>query len=344
MVDFKKNVSLKNFIKQAISLLIMLLLYSCNSEEPADQIVLEDFEDRSAEVEVKAQTSSSSRAPQYVTSPPLPATVTFAGDTIPLDREHVREALEYELITNTFRHSRTMTILKEIERWRPLIEKTLQENQVPVDFIYLAVAESEFDNNALSYAGAMGMWQFMKSTAKDYGLEVDRDVDMRRDPKLATEAASQYLKWAYTKLNDWTLVAAAYNRGVSGIEGNLKDQQTDNFFDLHLNPETARYVYRIIAFKLILENPEAYGYFVKPTERYHPYAFRIEVVEEDIDNLVTFARERNTTYRELRQLNPWFNNTSNYKLNVPRKGRYEIRVPALTDSVGGKEKVEAGVL
>jgi membrane-bound lytic murein transglycosylase D len=326
---------LKQLIKSGISFLSLLLLFACNSEEPAAQVVLDNFEDKSTEVEVRTGTSNNPKPPQYVTSPPLPLTVTFAGDTIPLHRDDVREALEYELIANTFRHSRTMVILKEIERWRPLIEQTLQENQVPVDFIYLAVAESEFDNNALSFAGAMGMWQFMKSTAKDYDLEVDRDVDMRRDPKLATEAASNYLKWAYTKFNDWALVAAAYNRGISGIEGNLKDQQVDSFFDLHLNPETARYVYRIIAFKLILENPEAYGYFLKPEENYKPYNFRTEVIEEDIDNLVTFARERNTTYRELRQLNPWFNNTSTYRLDVPRNGRYEIRVPVIAaDSLG----------
>ena len=332
--------SVKQLIKQTIPLLSMLFFFSCSSEEPGKQIVLENFEDKSTEVQVQTGTPNNPKPPQLVSSPPLPAVVTFAGDTIPLHRSDVKEALEYELITNTFRHSRTMTILKEIERWRPLIEKTLHENQVPVDFIYLAVAESEFDNNALSYAGAMGMWQFMKSTAKDYDLEIDRDVDMRRDPKLATEAASKYLKWAYTKFNDWTLVAAAYNRGVSGIEGNLEDQQTDNFYDLHLNPETARYVYRIIAFKLILENPEAYGYFIKPEEKYQPYNFRVEVVDEDIDNLVTFARERNTTYRELRLLNPWFNNTSSYKLNVPRNGAYEIRVP-VKEGGGAGEKGRA---
>ncbi len=334
MVHFQINTSLKHLIKQALPLLSALLIYSCSSEEPDKQIVLENFEDKSTEVEVSAGTPNNPRAPQYVASPPMPATVTFAGDTIPLQRDDVREALELELITNTFRHSRTMVILKEINRWRPLIEQTLHENQVPVDFLYLAVAESEFDNNALSYAGAMGMWQFMKGTAKDYDLEIDRDVDMRRDPKLATEAASKYLKWAYTKLNDWTLVAASYNRGVNGIEGNLKDQQVDNFFDLHLNPETARYVYRIIAFKLIVENPEAYGYYLNPEKNYKPYNYQTEVVNKDIDDLVTFAKERNTTYRELRILNPWFNNTSNYRLNVPRNGSYEIRVPMVeTDSL-----------
>lgn len=306
------------------------MLFSCNTEHPSEQKVLENFEDKSTEININADAIAPVKPPQHVTSPPIPAVVTFAGDTIPLHRTDVREGLEYELIVNTFRHSRTMTILKEIERWRPLIEKTLHDNQVPIDFIYLAVAESEFDNNAHSFAGAMGMWQFMKNTARDYDLDVNSYVDMRRDPKRSTEAASQYLKWAYTKFNDWMLVAAAYNRGVSAIQENLKDQQVDNFFDLHLNPETSRYLYRIIAFKLILENPEAYGYFLKSEEKYKPYTYRTEIIDEDIDDLADFAKVRQTSYKELRLLNPWFNNTSNYKLKIPRKGAYEIRVPIIS--------------
>ncbi len=322
-------------MKGIIPALSLLWLVSCNSgdHKAVPEVQLRNFEDKSTEVEVNVGTAENPRPPQYVTSPPIPATVTFAGETIPLERDDVREGLEYELIVNTFRHSRTLSVLKEIERWRPLIENTLQENQVPIDFIYLAVAESEFDNNAQSYTGAMGMWQFMEATAKEYDLEVNRDVDMRRDPKLATEAAAKYLKFAYSRFNNWLLAAASYNRGIRGIEGNMKDQQAESFFDLHLNPETARYVYRIIAFKLILENPEAYGYYLKPGQRYKPYAFTTEVIDKDIDNLVDFAKSRNTTYKELRQLNPWFNNTSNYKLNVPRKSAFEMRVP-VADSSG----------
>ena len=327
-----KYLKLKKILKFTFPLLGLFILSGCNSPDPAEAPMLENFEDKSKEVEVKVGTPENPRPPQYVTAPPVPAVVTFAGDTLPLHREDVREGLEYELIVNTFRHSRTMTVLKNMERWRPLIEKTLEENQIPVDFIYLAVAESEFDNTAESYAGAVGMWQFMEKTAKDYDLDVNKDVDMRRDPKLATEAAAKFLRWSYTHFNDWFLVAASYNRGLSGIKNNLKDQQVDSFFDLHLNPETARYVYRIIAFKLILENPEAYGYYIKPEEKYKPYVFSIETVDSDVDDLTSYAKARNTTYKELRTLNPWFNNTSNYKLNVPRKGRYEIRVPVMAGS------------
>ena len=320
--------NLKQVSKLVFPLLGILLLFGCNAKETAEAEPVQDFEDKSTEVEVKVGTPDNPRPPQNIALPPIPKVVTFAGDTIPLHREDVREGLENELIVNVFRHSRTMTVLKNIERWRPLIEKTLQENQVPVDFIYLAVAESEFDNNAESYAGAVGMWQFMEPTAKDYDLVVNKDVDMRKDPKLATEAAAKFLRWAYAQLNDWTMVAAAYNRGVGGIQKNMKDQQVRSFFDMHLNPETARYVYRIIAFKLILENPEAYGYHIKEQDKYKPYNFTTVTVEEDIEDLVTFAKKHKTTYKELRMLNPWFNNTTSYKLNVPRKSSYEIRVPA----------------
>lgn len=320
---------MKQILKFAIPLLSGLILYACDSKDPTEPPKLENFEDLSKEVEVKVGTPENPRRPQLISAPPVPTVITFAGDTIPLERDDVREGIEYELIVNTFRHSRTMMVLKNIERWRPLIEKTLEENQVPIDFIYLAVAESEFDNTAESYAGAVGMWQFMERTAKDYDLDVNKDVDMRRDPKLSTEAAAKFLRWSYNYFNDWLLVAASYNRGVSGIQKNLKDQQVDNFFDLHLNPETARYVYRIIAFKLIMENPEAYGYFIKPEEKYKPFAFTTKIVEKDVDDLIEFAKSHRTTYKELRMLNPWFNNTSSFKLNVPRKGFYEIRVPVI---------------
>jgi membrane-bound lytic murein transglycosylase D len=323
-----------------LPLVIILLMYlpACQPNDPAtppqQNSAVERVDRNNAEVRVGPASAETGAASQYVTTPLVPEQVSFAGHTIPLERDDVREALEYELTVNMFRHSRTLTIMKNIERWRPLIEQTLLENGVPTDFIYLAVAESEFDNTAHSYAGAVGMWQFMESTAKDFGLHIDKDADMRRDPKLATEAACRYLNGAYSIFKDWTLVAASYNRGMSGIQNIMKDQQATSFFDMHLNPETERYVYRIIAFKLILENPEAYGYHLAAGDRYKPYAFTTKTVEggEQI-NLVEFAKNHNTTYKELRRLNPWFSNTSSYSLTVPKKMAYTIRVPALTAQV-----------
>lgn len=313
-------------MQKLLAIATLAVAFSCNAPTPDRPLTDgKPFSDPSQEVELNSQLAVNT--PQKVSTPPLPKVLTFAGDTIPLDRDDIREGLENELLVNTFRHSRTLGIIKSLNRWRPLIEETLQQYAVPVDFLYLAVAESEFDNNAASYAGAVGMWQFMEKTGEELGLEVSRDVDMRRDPVLATQAASVYLKKAYERLNNWSLVAASYNRGVNGIENALEEQQVNNYFDLHLNSETARYVFRILAFKLILENPEAYGYYVKPEEYYQPYAFYVDSVSQDIANVVDYAKDKNTTYKELRILNPWLNNTRNYKLDVPRNTTYAVRLP-----------------
>jgi membrane-bound lytic murein transglycosylase D len=301
-------------MKSYISLfLLSSLLWSCKS---GDTLESESNKKKVAEA-----------GPQCITSVPIPKVVIFAGDTVPLERSDVREALEAELMVNTFRHSHTLSIIKNVARWRPFVSDIIKEMNVPEDFLYLAVIESEFDNNATSYAGAMGMWQIMENTAKDYHLKINKDVDMRRDPKLSTIAACKFLKWSYANLNNWALTAASYNVGVSGIKNRLEEQQVDNFFDLHLNSETGRYVYRIIALKLILENPKAYGYFVPDEEKYTPYQFMTVKITEDIDNLVAFAKKHNTTYKKLRLLNPWFNNTSNFKLSVSKNESYEIRIP-----------------
>jgi membrane-bound lytic murein transglycosylase D len=295
-------------------LLLSTFFFSCNNSSSSDP-------------EVDKKKVNIPSGPQCIASVPIPKLVTFAGDTIPVDRPDVREALEAELMVNTFRHSHTLSIIKNVERWRPLVSGILKETEVPQDFLYLAVIESEFDNNAQSYAGAMGMWQIMESTAKDYKLKMNNDVDMRRDPKLSTIAASKFLKWSYGNLNNWTLTAASYNVGVKGMKNRLEDQQVDNFFDLHLNSETARYVYRIIALKLILEDPKAYGYFVEDNAKYAPYQYRTITVKENINNLVDFAKKYKSTYKELRLLNPWFNNTSNFTLKVAKKDSFEIRIP-----------------
>lgn len=207
------------FLLPSITFFLVLFLLSCNSNDSYSQVQRHSLsQQKNAELRPVPGTTGLTGSSQVVSTPLVPKHVTFAGHTIPLERDDVREALEYELTVNMFRHSKTLIILKNIERWRPLIEKTLEQNGVPKDFLYLAVAESEFDNTAQSYVGAVGMWQFMESTAKEQGLHIDKDADMRRDPKLATEAACRYLKKAYALFNDWTLVAASYNRGISGIQ------------------------------------------------------------------------------------------------------------------------------
>lgn len=266
-------------------------------------------------------------SPQKISTVPLPIKVTFAGEEVPLNREDVREALLHELTVNTYRHSNTIKILRTIERWKPLIQETLKAQHVPEDFFYLAVIESELDNNAKSPVGAMGMWQLMESTAKDLKLEIGEDVDMRRDPKLSTIVACEFLKKANDDFNSWINTAASYNVGISGMKKRLSDQKVNSFFDLYLNAETARYVYRIIALKIIVENPSVYGFYIPQEEIYAPYNFTVAKVSESIPNLVDYAKQNKTTYKELRTLNPWFNNSTNFSLRVPAGKIYEIRLP-----------------
>lgn len=316
-----------NYYISLLYLVLPAILFGCNEAGKGKHPQSNAWKGGEKRAETVLLPGDVSVASQRVTGVPVPDVVVFAGETIPLHRPDVREALEYELMVNSFRHSHTLLMIKSIERWRPLVAEILRNENVPEDFIYLAVIESEFNNNARSPAGAVGMWQIMEATAKDYDLKVNKDVDMRRDPKLATVAAAKFLTWANSHLKNWTLTAASYNMGMKGIKDRLAEQKVDNFFDLHLNPETARYIYRIIALKLILENPEAYGYYVPEKEKYAPYRFTTVTVTEDIENLVDFAQKHQTTYKELRILNPWFNNTSNFKLNVGKKESYEIRIP-----------------
>ncbi len=316
-----------------ISVVFSAIFLSCTKEAPSVREELK-FEHQSHIVIL----DTISRA-QHITSLPIPTELSFAGERVPLERDYVREALEYELMVNSFRHSKTLKLIKTIKRWSPMILDILKEQGVPKDFIYLAVAESEFDPNARSYVGAMGMWQFMEATGKEYGLLKNKFVDMRRDPEESTNAASKYLKGAEGLFNNWTLAAASYNCGRSGLLRTMTKQDVSSFYDLHLNTETGRYLYRIIAFKLILENPEAYGYFIEEDEKYQPFEFNEVVVEKDIESLVVFAKEHGTTYKELRMLNPWFNNSSSYKLNVGRK-EYTIRVPLVGEELEVNSNIE----
>lgn len=270
---------------------------------------------------------SGSQPFQRITAIPVPLSLSFAGEPVPLDQDDTKESLEYELYSNCFRHSRTSIVVKRCYRWKPMIDSILAANNVPQDFFYLAIAESELSNAARSGAGAMGMWQFMKGTGKEYGLTINNDVDERRHPIKATQAACEYLKKAYAKFGNWTLVAASYNMGKSGVAKRLESQNCESYYDLHLYTETSRYVFRILAFKLILENPEKYGFFIPEAEGYQPLKYKEVTVSKTISDLSKFAKDNGTTYKDLRRYNPWFNNTSNYRLSVSKKDSVILWLP-----------------
>lgn len=253
-----------------------------------------------------------------------PEEVTFAGQPVPLDVFGVREKLDRELLVNTYWHSNTFLTFKRANRWFPVIEPILKANGVPEDFKYLAVIESGL-TNAVSPAGARGFWQFMTSTGKEYGLEISDEVDERYHVEKSTEAACRYLLDAYEKYEDWSLVAASYNMGMAGVNRQLERQKATNYYDLLLNAETARYVYRILAIKEILNNSADYGFILRPRDLYEPYKTRTVTVDSTVNDFAQFAIDQGVTYNVLKTLNPWLRES--YLKN--RGGKvYEIKLPA----------------
>ena len=254
--------------------------------------------------------------------PTQPQSMTFAGESVPLNKHYVLERLDRELLVNTFWHSNSILIFKRAAKYFPIIEPILQENGIPDDFKYLAVIESGL-THVKSPAGAEGFWQFMPQTAKDYGLEVNGDIDERLHLIKATESAAAYLIDAYAEFGNWTLAAAAYNAGVQRIKSSLEKQQTKSYYDLHLNEETSRYMYRILATKLIFESPETYGFSIAIDQTYpFPKTKQVHLSESKI-NWVAFAQSQNMSYADLRELNPWI---KGYQHSNRNKKEYEISV------------------
>ena len=256
-------------------------------------------------------------------SPPLPDELYFAGEAVPLDRTDVREALDRELLVNDYWQSNLMLYVKRANRWFPLIEPVLKKHGVPDDFKYLAVIESGL-LNVVSPAKAAGFWQFLKTTGQSYGLEINDYVDERYDVAKATEAACAYLKDAKTRCGSWAGAAAAYNMGSGGYARSAAAQQCTEYWDLYLNAETARYVYRILAVKLIFKNPEQYGLRLRQRDLYQPLACDTLAVDTAIADLRQFASQQGVSYKTLKECNPWLRNTS--LPNASRK-HYELLLP-----------------
>lgn len=262
--------------------------------------------------------------PYKVFQPYIPDTLSFCGETVPLQNFDVYEALDYELIINTYRHSSTLLYLKRANRYFPEIEEILKTNGIPDDFKYLCVAESGLAN-LISLAGATGFWQFMKTTAGEYNILITNGIDERYNHTKSTIAASEYLKKAYKYFNNWTLAAASYNMGMGGLKKDIDYQKVDNYWDLHLNQETARYVYRILALKLIMSNPKLYGFDLEEKDLYKEIKTQEIIIDTSISDLVEFAFENGTNYKMLKYFNPWLTGKS---LNNQNKKEYKIVLPA----------------
>ncbi|MDR1645105.1 MAG: lytic transglycosylase domain-containing protein [Tannerellaceae bacterium] len=238
-------------------------------------------------------------------SPEIPSSVSFCGKTIDITRYNMREAFDRELSSFTYFHATTLLLIKRANRYFPVIEPVLKKYGIPDDFKYLAVIESHLDPRVSSPARAVGMWQFLEGTGRQYGLTITPTVDERCHVEKATIAACKYLKEAYGKYNNWISVAASYNTGMGRISSELGQQKADNAFDLWLVEETSRYPYRIMAIKQIFENPYRYGFVLTPRNLYKPIKTHPVSVSTDIADLVAFARKYNITYADLRRFNPW---------------------------------------
>ena len=268
---------------------------------------------------------SANHLPQVIKAITLNKNFTFADERVPTENFDVRERLDRELLVNSYWHSATVQNIKLANRFFPIIEPILRQEGVPDDFKYLAVAESGL-RNATSSAGAKGFWQFLKSTGKEYGMEINDEVDERYHLEKATKAACKYLRKQKAKLGSWTLAAAAYNAGSRRISDNLAQQGMSSYYDINLNEETGRYVFRIMAMKEILSNPEQYGFQIAADEKYSPYdnLMTISYKEAGVLDLKSVAINNRITYRMLKVYNPWLLDS---KITMSGKKEYFIKVP-----------------
>ena len=261
---------------------------------------------------------------QFFRTVEVPDTLMFAGESVPLNYFDVYESLDRELLVNSYFHSQTLRFIKMAPRFFSIIEPILKEDSIPDDFKYLALAESGFDPVAVSPSGAVGFWQFMKGTARDYGLEIDSEVDERYNIEKSTHAACAYFHESHEKYGSWTLVAATYNAGRNFVDKQIERQQETNYYDLLLGEETERYVFRILALKLVMENQAKYRFAVPVDELYSKWDTRTIEISGAIPSFADFAKAHGTNYKILKMLNPWLREA--YLTNKSGK-TYEIKLP-----------------
>jgi membrane-bound lytic murein transglycosylase D len=256
-----------------------------------------------------------------------PEGLNFSGEEIPTHSPEIWERIDKELLKNTYWQSNTMLFFKKANKYFPIIEPILKKNNIPDDFKYLALIESGLDN-VVSPAGAAGFWQIMKGTAREHGLEVNSAIDERYNLEKSTEVACTYLQDAYNKFGSWTMAAASYNMGKNGVRRRIAKQETNNYYNLHLNSETGRYVFRIIAVKEIMQNPKKYGFMFREKDLYAMPAYKTVEVDSTIVNLNDFAQSQGINYKLLKQFNPWLRSSS-----LPDKSRrkYRLKIPTNTD-------------
>lgn len=258
------------------------------------------------------------------TNPEIPRSITFGGEKIKIDDYDKVERLDRELTSLMYTHGNTLLQLKRANRYFAQLGEILDKNGVPRDLLYLACIESMLNPTAISPAKAAGLWQFMPDTGRQYGLEVNEYVDERMDPVKATEAACRYLKQSHSKYGNWESAAAAYNAGQGRISRELSNQGQNTAFDLWLPEETMRYMFRLLATKLIMENPEHYGFQLRNDQKYPELDYRVVEVKGPVNDWAKWAKDNGTSYYMVRRHNPWIRNKSlpntngkTYKVLIP---------------------------
>lgn len=259
----------------------------------------------------------------YTRALEIPTDLAFAGESIPTEMFDVAERLDKELLVNANWHSQTILLYKKAKRWFPVIEPILKKNNVPDDFKYLALAESGL-SNVVSPAGATGYWQFLQPAGKKYGLEISDNVDERYHLEKSTEAACKYLIEAKREFASWIMAAASYNMGIQGLKNQVNNQRQTSYFDLYLNDETSRYIFRLVALKEVFSNPEKYKYKISKKYWYPTIPVNEVTVDSSITSLVDFAESKGINYKILKMFNPWLRQTS---LQNKDKKSYSIKIP-----------------
>ena len=304
--------------------LLMLGLFLLSNKEAAVENKIDNLEQR---LYTLSQTNSV----------PIPDKVDFCGETIDLNRLDLRERFDREINTFTYLHATTMLYLKRANRYFPIIEPLLKKNEIPDDFKYLCLIESNLDIRALSPANAAGLWQLLESTGKEYGLEINSEVDERYHIEKSTDAACRYFRVAYAKYGNWVNAAVSYNAGMAKINSALSNQQVNSALDLLLTSETSRYLFRILAIKQLFENPYLYGFVLKKEDLYPSVSVQHVIVTQTINDFAPFSQEYGLNYMLLKEFNPWLRNS---KLTVRSGKTYEIAIPNKEDLYYGKNAFE----
>ncbi len=256
--------------------------------------------------------------------------VEFCGENAPLEVQEIKERLEKELLLSLWHRSQVILYLKRSRRYLPYIEEMLRNNGMPDDLKYVAIAESALRPHVHSRKGAVGFWQFMKYTGQKYGLTIDGRIDERRNIFASTQAAIKYFQDLHDTFGSWTLAAAAYNMGEEGLMSEILEQGNNDYYQLYLPLETQRYLFRIIAIKMILQDPGKYGFQLSEEDYYPPFEFEqvsIGCFKETPIRLI--AQAAKTSFKVIKDLNPeirgHYLSEGNHLLLIPRQGSEDFQ-------------------